>query len=366
MTAERQPPALSRDNAYPLVGEIKMAEQEQPTQDSYTTDEAADNFADILDPEGSREYPDDDSANAADDDHEDDDGELETPEGDSLDDDDQDLVDEDDDDLEEQEELEEADEAQAYQMDDADTLEINGEQVTFKELKDGQLRQADYTRKTQELAHHRQQFDAYAQQQQQAFGEQSQRLDASIQMLEQMTIADQSIDWDTLAQQDPSAFVQMKEQVNNRQQILNQNMQEQQQRVQQQQQAQMQQQAGYVQQQRQALLKEWPHWSDPAVATQEKQVLNTYLAGQGFSEQEILGLADFNALKVINKARKFDELQAKNPRTRKRIKKAPKTLKPQGRTTKGEQRLQTAKAKTKRLRQTGSLEDAASALMDRM
>lgn len=344
---------------------------DQATEQSYdTVDDAANALMDVLDPMDSDEQPETEDAG-----EQDVDVDLEDDIQDEVDDDSDDTdADEDEVDPDEDEESDEdsdededdaEDEPEAYELGDDDLVTVDGQQITFKDLKEGQLRQADYTRKTQELATQRQQVEQWAQQQGQAIEQQSQRLMAMGQMLEQQVLADENIPWQQLAQDDPSAYIQMKEQASQRRDLLNQLVHMQGQTQQEQQQKVMQEHKQYLEQQRQELLKNpsFQHWNDPEKAATHKQKIIGYLQDAGVPEIHIKNLADASIMSIVDKAMKFDDLQAKRPRTTKKVKKAPQMVKPKARQTKNAQRRDKVSAQRKRLQQTGSVQDAAGLLM---
>ena len=103
-------------------------------------------------------------------------------------------------------ELEAADEAEELEEESFDilsqTVEVEGEEITVEELKRGNLRQRDYTRKTQELAEMRKdieaQFDSVTRERQQY----AQLLPALQERLESQVVEEP--DWDTLYDADPN------------------------------------------------------------------------------------------------------------------------------------------------------------------
>ncbi len=340
---------------------------DQANEQSYDVAEAADAYLDILAPEDSAEQP---TAENADEPEEVIEAEDESAE---LDGDDDSDVDEDetelDDDEESDEEVDEdEDESPVYELGDDDLVTIDGQQITFKELREGSLRQADYTRKTQELAAQRQQFEQWAQQQGQGFEQQSQQLNALGQMLEQQVLADDQINWQQLASEDPSTYIQLKEQSQQRRDILNQLINHQQSQQYQQQVQTQEQHKQFVESQRQELLSmpAFKHWSDPQKAATHQSQMREYLLNAGLPESDVKGISSAKVLSLVDKAMKYDQLQASKPRTNKKVRQAPQMVKPKSRKSKNAQRQQQVTAQRKRLSQTGSLEDAASLLFDRV
>lgn len=311
-----------------------------------TTEEAADALMDYLEPENSEQEQDEDL-----------DGNQ--PEIDEIEDLDESEIEEDlQDDEDEEEIIEDEVEPENY------TIVIDGEdiQVSRDELLNGYQRQADYTRKTQELASQRKQADEAFAQQHQAIEQQAQQMSVLTQQLQQMTQADQNINWDQLMDEDPAQYMRLKEQATQRQQALYQANQHQQYLTQQAQAKQKQKHQEFVQAQYDQLLTEWPEWKDTAKATQGKQEINAYLTEHGFTTDEVSQLADFRTLKLIDKARKYDAIKSAQPAIKKRANKAPNVIKPRAGRSKSDASNDAFNKQMKRLKQSGSKDDAAAIL----
>ena len=103
-------------------------------------------------------------------------------------------------------ELDETDEVEQDDDQSFDLLgaivEVDGEEMTVEELRRGNLRQRDYTRKTQELAEQRRVVDEQQQRVDQMEAQYSQLLPALQDRLEMPM--EQEPDWDTLYETDPN------------------------------------------------------------------------------------------------------------------------------------------------------------------
>jgi hypothetical protein len=322
-------------------------------QSDLTTDEAANALMDYLEAEDSVE----EEPEATE--------EPETESDDVEQDDDTEQDDEVDEEVEE-DEPEPEEEDQEDDVPETYIVTIDGQDVEVNrdELLSGYQRQADYTRKTQEVAEQRKQFEQEKQQVQQQRDVYFQQLDATLNHLNQMVTQDQNIDWTRLREEDPMQYMLMRDQANERQQALQQADQHRQYMLQTQQQEQQEQQSKYLQEQRDKLLTVWPEWRDPSKAQANKQAISNFLLDNGFSNDEISGLADFRTLQIVEKARKYDELQKSKPAIRKKVKSAPKVQKPQAQRTKSQLQGEARKKQINRLKQTGAVNDAAALLMD--
>lgn len=98
------------------------------------------------------------------------------------------------------------DQAESDDADDSEEIEHEGEKYKVpKALKDAFLRQADYTRKTQEVAEQRREFETQVQQFQQRAQAQQQHIQdyAQLHALDAQLERFSQIDWQTLIDQDP-------------------------------------------------------------------------------------------------------------------------------------------------------------------
>lgn len=121
-------------------------------------------------------------------------------------------------------------------------------------------------------------------------------------------------------------------------------------------------QKAFLQEQQNLLLNKLPDWRDPEKAKAGRTQLVGYLETEGFSQDEIMSLSDHRALILARKAMLYDQGKAKSDVAKKKITKVPKILKPG--TTKPASQINKEKVAQHRrkLRQTGSIEDAMALL----
>lgn len=265
-------------------------------------------------------------------------------------------------------ELEAEDEAEEF--DDASfdlmsaTVDVDGEEITVEELKSGQLRQRDYTRKTQALADRTREVETQAEEIDRERAQYAQMLPALQQRIEQSV--EQEPDWDTLYDADPTMAAKAERQWRKQNEERNAQLQAvhaEQQRMQglhQQKVKHMQMQ--FVEQQREVLPEIIPEWRDKKVATKEAGDLKDFLVREGFSEQDISGLTNATLVKLARKAMLYDRGQTRAKTAKQKPKQqASKTLKSGSRATqprpKGEQQQA-----LQRVRQSGRVNDAAAAI----
>jgi hypothetical protein len=210
-------------------------------------------------------------------------------------------------------------------------LEINGELYQVpKELKDGYLRQQDYTRKTQEVAAERSALDEQRkaiEAERQAFVQQVQAQQQNFQLYAQVAALDaqiaqyQQVDWQQLVDSDPveamkldRAFRELREQRNT---LVQQSIQYQQQ-IDYQRQVELQQ---LIEKGKAELPKKIPDWSP-----EKARALRDYGVNLGFTADEMAQVIDPRHVEVLHKAWLYDQLQAGKPETLKKVANAPKTL----------------------------------------
>ncbi len=247
------------------------------------------------------------------------------------------------------------------------TIKVDGEEfeVGIEELKNGYQRQADYTRKSQALAEQRKETENIQSERMQL--EQERQMYANgLQMLQEQQQAKlkdfDSVDWETLKQEDPYAYMIKKDEYRDIQEKAD-NAAQQRVLIQQEQQAAAQKERGeFIQQEYARLVAALPEWNDKDSTI--KKDIQEYAASVGFRPDEINQLADHRSVLVIKKAMEFDKLTKKVAPKKKAVKKVPKVQKAGRGKSKEDTATEALKAKRTRLRKTGKQQDAASLFYD--
>ena len=247
------------------------------------------------------------------------------------------------------------------------TIKVDGKEyeVGIDELKNGYQRQADYTRKSQALAEQRKETEQIQSERMQL--EQERQMYANgLQMLQEQQTAKlqdfDTVDWETLKQEDPYAYMIKKDEYRDAQERVN-NVAQQQQQVQNEQMQQAQQaRAHFIQQEYTRLVNALPEWEDKDSTI--KDDIRKYAADIGFLPDEINQLADHRSVLVIKKAMEFDKLTKKVAPKKKAVKKVPKVQKAGRGKSKEDTAAEALKAKRTRLRKSGKQKDAASLFYD--
>ena len=267
-----------------------------------------------------------------------------------------------------EEEVEEEEETEIVAEEDLKyTIKVDGEEIEvgIDELKNGYQRQADYTRKSQALAEQRKETEQI-QSERQRLEQERQMYANGLQMLQEQQNAKlqefNSVDWDTLKNEDPYAYMIKKEEFRDAQEKV-QNVVQQQQYVQQEQ---MQQQqaakAEFVRAEYARLVEALPEWENKDSTI--KKDIREYAATVGFRPEEIDQLADHRSVLVIKKAMEYDKLTKKVAPKKKAVKKVPKVQKSGRGNSKEDAAAETIKKKRARLQKSGKQQDAASVFYD--
>jgi len=240
------------------------------------------------------------------------------------------------------------------------TIKVDGKdvQVPLSELKNGYQRQADYTRKTMQVAEERKAAEAERQQalaERQQYAGNLQKLQAQI---EGALAQQQNIDWQQLLENDPQAYLKERHLWEQRQAALQQNLVAQQQLAGQMQAEQARAYQGHLQAQQEQLLAKLPEWKDAEKAKAEKTALREYLKSQGYDEQSVNSVADARAVLMARKAMMYDQMMSKAQAAQKKVSNLPtKVQQPGNGANPGLDRRASA---FQRLTKSGRVEDAAA------
>lgn len=238
-------------------------------------------------------------------------------------------------------------------------VEAEYEGKTYKvpaELKDALLRNADYTRKTQEVAEMRRATEQQARALQSVQHAMHATFDQAVELRELQSRLAQfdTIDWQALASQDATeatklnlAYQQLQRQAAEKQAELQQSYSHQHQLE-----AQRRQQI--TQSELQRLKQSLPAFNEETA----KRIRDTARSGYGITDAELDSLIDARYVHILHDAMQWRDLQAKKPQAMKKIAAAaPRVIKPQG----SAQRPRN-QAALQRLKASGRVEDLAALL----
>ena len=262
---------------------------------------------------------------------------------------------------EETEEESEVEEPEEVEEEQTFTIKAAGEEkeVTLNELKKSYQLGSDYTKKTQEVAEQRKVIEQEAK----AIIEARQVRDSyqtKLQAIEQFLIGqnDNPAELTAMKENDPIGYaVKVAEMTEKKEQL--QTVQAERMRIAQEQQmqnnAEMQK---FVQQESQKLAESLPEFSDKTKGEHIRNDIRSYGKKIGFTDEELSQVYDSRHVLVLHKAAQYDKLIAGKAGVKKKVAKAPKTVKSGA---KVKQNVTDIKRKQlKKLQQTGSARDAAA------
>ena len=240
------------------------------------------------------------------------------------------------------------------------TVKVDGKnvEVTLEELQKGYSREADYTRKTQQVSEERRAFQAEADLVRTERQQYSQLLGSLKAQLQQN--AAPQVDMDRLYHEDPIEWVKQRELVRDAEKVHAAINSEQQRLSTIQAQEQYQSMQAHLAQQQDALLKAIPEWGNPDKAKAEKTLLIEWGQKLGFSSDELKNIFDHRAVVALRKAALYDQMMSKRGNIRPAVNNGPKPAKP-GAAGRMDNTTDSRRSQ-QRLAKTGRVNDAASAI----
>ena len=235
------------------------------------------------------------------------------------------------------------------------TVTIDGTnfEVTQDELIQGYQRNADYTRKTQELAAEKQQSSDFVERSKKDVEAKLAKLDqlnqaASAQLQQEYA----QVDFEKLYDEDPVEAARMEHKMRKKNEQL--------QQVQQQtQQLQMEEFNKYLEAQQKQLNVKVPEINHPERGPQFKKQMRDYLSNMGFDNKEIDSVYDHRYVMLVKDAMSYRNLQKAKPQIKKKAVNAPKVVKGGVSKSKGQQAAEVKRQQLSRLKKSGKVADAA-------
>jgi len=228
-----------------------------------------------------------------------------------------------------------------YQIGDLELTEseIKAWKSQAEEQKKGGMLEADYRKKTTELSHQRKAIE-------QLSGDLTGKIDALENLLE---AEDKQIDWAELRDYDPGEYLKAKEKVDAKKAAIEQAKLTKQNLI-----------AEKAKGEALLLTEANPAWVDEKVRDADVKVAMEFAEKVGFKQGDLNKITDHRIYQALIKAGKYDALELAATDVKKKIKQAPKVLKPKAR-TKSKPQTDFDSVKN-RLRKTGSKRDAQAAI----
>ncbi len=241
------------------------------------------------------------------------------------------------------------------------TVKVDGKEVdvTLDELQSGYLKDSDYRKKTSEIADQRRAMDAQAQAIQQERAQYAQALGQMQSEAERQLNEYKQIDWNRLREDDPMLFMQRRDEQRELEKSIEDGHKQQQHLAHQAQNYQVHQFNHNVETGKEKLLSVMPDWDDAM-----SKSVREYGLGEGFTNEELSTLTDHRSMIMLRKAMMYDKIQRSQPARKKVKADTPKYVKSGVAKSKGDVSAKKRADKTKQLRKSGSVDDAASMIYD--
>ena len=244
-------------------------------------------------------------------------------------------------------------------------IKVNGKpvEVTLDELMSGYQRDSDYRRKTMELADERRLLEEEvnrAKSESDAVAKLRQDYATRLSEIENSMKPDANIDWARLYETNPDEYHRIKIEVENKSKALETIKAERQRAIQEQQQEQTKVFNQYLEQQKRLLADKEPEYVDPVKGESLRKDMTSYLKKEGYSDQELNMMVDHRSFVIAKKAMLYDKMM-NSKISAKQSKTVPKMVR-SGTTKTINKDSQQAKSLKSRLKQTGSMRDAANVL----
>ena len=248
-------------------------------------------------------------------------------------------------------------EEQEIQKPSLHRVKVQGQEleVSLDELKSGYSRDSDYRQKTHALAEERRMLDEQKTSLSQSYDGKLKELTDLIGAAESYIGQSSKEDLQKMYEEDPTQAAKIDFQ--QRQQRESFNKLKQQAEV-----AKLQQYNQYLDEQKRLAATKIPEYSDPVKGVTFKNQMKNTLSQYGFNDQEIGSLADHRFLMVLKDAMEYKNLKSK-PVTNKKVTTAPKVVK-SGTPKMEDSRRAAVKQKIGRLRRSGKINDAQSAILE--
>lgn len=248
-------------------------------------------------------------------------------------------------------------EEQEIQKPSLHRVKVQGQEleVSLDELKSGYSRDSDYRQKTHALAEERRMLDDQKTSLSRSYDGKLKELTDLIGAAESYIGQSSKEDLQKMYEEDPTQAAKIDFQQRQQRESFN-NLKQQAEVVK------LQQYNKYLDEQKRLAATKIPEYSDPVKGVTFKNQMKNTLSEYGFNDQEIGSLADHRFLMVLKDAMEYKNLKSK-PVTNKKVTTAPKVVK-SGTPKMEDSRRAAVKQKIGRLRRSGKINDAQSAILE--
>lgn len=242
---------------------------------------------------------------------------------------------------------------------------IDGEEqeVTLQDALASYQIQGHLTRKSMALSDERKAWEQSRATEQKAFQEKAQKLEAAHAMAANLLNAEfANVDWQRLQTDDPiefnSKYIQYQQHHGRLGQLADAMAHNRQEQMKAHQEA-----FDKVKTEEQKRISEaFPTWSDPKVKEREWSEIVSHAREYGFTEEQVAEVFDHRVMRLLHDAKEYAKLKKAKPQTEKKLKLAPKMVKPGNAKKADTGRIEQMASRAKK---SGSVEDVAALLMER-
>jgi len=228
-------------------------------------------------------------------------------------------------------------------------VKVNGEEreVSVEDLRKGYMMESDYRKKTSEVARQREEFL-----------KEKESFNAKLAQAEELLIVEaedlNSPENLELKEYDPKEYYSKRDKLEAKarrlQELKQESLKTQQERN-----------AQRLEKEKELLFQAIPEWLDDNVLTQETQMVNDFLTSSGIEGNDLQPFVDHRLLVMARKAAMYDKLKAAKPESKK-VQPKPKNAKAGNVKTNEEVAKSKVDERRTKLRKTGKMSDAASAI----
>lgn len=244
---------------------------------------------------------------------------------------------------------------------------VDGEEgeVSLRDLIKSYQLEGHVNKRSMELAEQRKAIEAERDQARQAYEQRIQQAESLVQSVEQSLLAEyNAINWQELRETDPAEFAAKRQEFAERAQGIEQakaqTAQGRAELTQEQQRQHQERLQAHLQKEAQALYEKLPEWTDEGKRSEEQGAIRDYLKGLGYNDQEIAQAYDHRLILMARDAMQYRKMRQAKPTIEKKVTKAPRVVKPGAKKDKAQLAAERNEALNRRLKKSGSVEDAAA------
>jgi len=247
------------------------------------------------------------------------------------------------------------------------TVNGNKHEVTLDELTKGYSRESDYTKKTMDLSNQRKDVESMQgnlKSELEAVKNSRNQYAQHLDEISKQLSREETIDWDTLYQDDPAEYVRKKAESDMRKDKL-QKAQFEQQQIQEERRSEQDKIYGdYIANERKLLEEKLPIYKNKEKGAEFIKKITNYAKENGYTEQELAMMVDHRAVLMLSEAYKYDQLK-KTKLSGKKVSNPPRIVRfNAANVSEDSENKQNIDKRMTRLKQSGHVRDAQSVLKE--